>query len=158
MVSRLKNISRVQYQNTIQGMLETMMEETRLRLPLWRICSQTRLISRSWAGCHVGKRSRYCATDRRCPRAVMLFIQRPGIEIELWVEKNDWRAASPSADRRPIVLSRANRALSPNTVRTGTWPFIQVARISIGTTAHGSRGDASRYMPAQPEVREATRR
>lgn len=86
--------------NTIQGMLETMMGERGLDFPLADLITDAP--DKSFLRGVTSGREVNTVTIDGTPCRHLLFTQRPGIEIELWVEKND--RALP---RRLIVTYRS---------------------------------------------------
>jgi hypothetical protein len=86
--------------NTIQGMLEKLMGERGFDLPLADLLTDAP--DKSFLQGITSGREVNTVTIDGTPCRHLLFTQRPGIEIELWVEKND--GALP---RRLIVTYRS---------------------------------------------------
>jgi hypothetical protein len=102
--------------NTIQGMLETMMGERGFDFPLADLI--TNAPDKSFLlGITTGKEVGTATIDG-VPCRHLLFTQRPGIEIELWVEKND--RALP---RRLIVTYRSQPGQPSYVAELFDWNF-----------------------------------
>jgi hypothetical protein len=97
-----KKYSIVEVPNTLQGMLETLMGKLGVDFPLADLL--TNAPDKSFLFGVTSGREVGTATIDGVPCRHLLFSQPPGIELELWVEKND-----RSLPRRLIVTYRSLR-------------------------------------------------
>jgi hypothetical protein len=111
-----KKYATVPVPNTIQGMLETLMGKLGVDFPLADLITNApdkSFLFRVTSGREVSN-----ATIDGVPCRHLLFTQPPGIELELWVEKNE-----RSLPRRLIVTYRSQRDQPSFVAELSDWNF-----------------------------------
>jgi hypothetical protein len=111
-----KKYATVPAPNTIQGMLETLMGKLGVDFPLADLITNApdkSFLFGVTSGREVGN-----ATIDGVPCRHLLFTQPPGIELELWVEKNE-----RSLPRRLIVTYRSQRDQPSFVAELSDWNF-----------------------------------
>jgi len=126
-----KKYATVPVPNTIQGMLETVMGKLGVDFPLADFLTDNpdkAFLTGVTAGREVGT-----VTIDGVPCRHLLFAQRPGIELELWVEKND-----KALPRRLVVTYRSEPGQPSYIAEFSDWNF----------AVHPADGDFAFQAPA----------
>ena len=102
--------------NTIQGMLDTVMGKFGVDFPLADLLTDAP--DRSFMSGVTSGREINTVTIDGVPCRHLLFTQSPGIELELWVEKND-----KALPRRLIITYRSERSQPSFVAEFSDWNF-----------------------------------
>ena len=111
-----KKYATIPVPDTIQGMLETVMGKLGVDFPLADFLTDAP--DKSFlSGVTIGQRGQH-GDDRRRTVPHLLFTQPPGIELELWMEKND-----KALPRRLVVTYRAEPGQPSFIAEFSDWNF-----------------------------------